>query len=272
MATEKKEPTTQWILLRGLAREARHWGSFPQDLADAISKVKPEARADCIDLPGAGCFSEMKCPLSIPEMTEFVRGKLLEMRQRQREAAETPAPEVYLVAFSLGGMVASEWLHRWPDEIKGCVLINTSFKGYSPIYHRLVPTALRHLAGAVRGKSAQEQERHVLRMVSNRSEAHDRLVKEWSYISETRPVRFENVARQLLAASRYQPALEAPPVSVLVLNSLKDAMVHPSCSEAIARRWGAELRRHPTAGHDLAVDEPEWTVDQIQDWYMKGSQ
>lgn len=39
-----------WLLLRGLTREAGHWGDFPRQLQAAL----PEARILAIDLPGNG--------------------------------------------------------------------------------------------------------------------------------------------------------------------------------------------------------------------------
>jgi hypothetical protein len=29
---------------------------------------------------------------------------------------------------------------------------------------------------------------------------------------------------------------------------------------------GASLRVHPTAGHDLPLDEPEWTATEVASW------
>lgn len=258
---------THWILLRGLARESRHWGSFPELFQSALRENGTEARVDCIDLPGTGRYSEMKSPVVISEITEFVREKYLEIRQRQRESGESPRSKSFLVAVSLGGIVASDWLERWPEDFAACTLINTSFKGYSPFYQRLSPEAFLRLLDILRGKTAAEREERVLRLVSNRPEIYKETATAWAKIFEDRPVSYENFARQLMAAARYQPSLHSPVVPVLVLNSKNDRMVHSSCSEQIASRWGAVLRCHPTAGHDLPLDEAEWVIEQICDWY-----
>ncbi len=259
-------PRTHWILIRGLARESRHWGDFPAHLERALLAEGHAARVDAIDLPGSGRYSEMKSPTSIPEMAEFVREKLQEIRRRQREAGETPARDTYLVAISLGGMIVSSWLERWRDELAGCVLINTSFRGYSTFLRRLSPASYGHLFRIAKAESAIERERNVLRMVSNRPELYDQIAHDWATIHLERPVSHENFARQLLAAARYQPKQVAPVVPVLVLGSDKDRMVDPSCSRVIASRWAATFKVHPSAGHDLPLDDAPWVIQQILDW------
>lgn len=266
-----KEITTQWILIRGLARESRHWGEFPHAFEQALNAARPDtcARVDAIDLPGTGRYSEMKSPISMGQIAEFTREKFLELRSRQRQAGEQPARDVYLMAISLGGMVACRWLERWPDDFKGAVLINTSFKGFSPAYRRLAPASYRHLFDIVRTRDELARERAAVRMVSNRSDLYEITADQWAQIQRTRPVSPENFARQLIAAARFSPSFHVPPVPILVLNSLKDTMVHPSCSIAIAERWKAELRRHPTAGHDLTLDDGPWVIHELVEWWKR---
>jgi pimeloyl-ACP methyl ester carboxylesterase len=259
---------SHWILIRGLAREGRHWGEFPEQLKTEFARGGVKVRVDTIDLPGVGRFSEMRSPLSIGEITEFVRDKFLEMRRRQRESGEHPE-RTFLVAISLGGMVASQWMEMWPRDLNGSVLINTSFRGFSPLKHRLQPRTLRHFVEILRNQvDVVASERHVLAMVSNRPELREKKAREWAAIRESRPMTIENLARQLFAASRFGAHFVEPTVPLLLLNSLQDRMVHPACSEAIAHRWRhAQLCRHPNAGHDLPLDDADWTIQQILAWY-----
>jgi pimeloyl-[acyl-carrier protein] methyl ester esterase len=260
----QNEVTSHWILIRGLAREARHWGTFPGQLSEALNRQEGRVRVDALDLPGAGRFSEMRSPFSIAEITEFVRGKFLEIRHRQRLAGEKPASSTYMMAMSLGGMIAANWLERWPDDFRGCILVNTSFRGYSPVINRLSPGALRHMFDILRERgSVYERELRVLEMISNRPEIHAEIAREWERLHLDRPVSLENFTRQLIAAARFEPRLIAPPVPVLLLNSAKDRMVDASCSQVIAQRWNAELRCHPSAGHDLPLDDGPWVIEEI---------
>jgi len=268
MSEAKRNRPSHWILLRGLAREARHWNGFPKLFEEALNNGAARgSRVDAIDLPGAGRYSEMKAPLSIEETAEFVRDKFLEIRAKIREEGEEPPQNVCILAVSLGGMIACEWLSLWPGDLQACVMINTSFKGYSPAYRRLTPGALVHIQRIIRTRDPFEREIEVLRMVSNRPAIRVPTAKEWARYALSRPFSRENFFRQLFAAARFQPRIDEPPVPVLILSSRGDRMVHPSCSDEIAKRWRAELRNHPTAGHDLPLDEPDWVVEQIVDWW-----
>ena len=263
----KQKITTQWILIRGLGREARHWGEFPAELEKTLSIDGESARVDAIDLPGAGRYSEMASPISIARITDFARDKFLEIRERQRRSGEMPAQRTFIVAISLGGMIATRWMERWPSDFKAAILINTSFKGVSPIHRRLSPSALKHLFQVMRAREAVARELGVLKMVSNRPEIYDETAKEWASYALERPISVENFGRQLFAAAAFTTGLKQVPIPVLILNSRGDRMVHPSCSEMIAAKWRAQLEQHNSAGHDLPLDDGPWVVEQIQAFY-----
>lgn len=267
METEKQSQSCHWILIRGLAREARHWGDFPSVLQDAlIGEGFTDTRVDAVDLPGTGRYSEMKSPLSIHETAGFVRGKVQELRARLRAEGEEPPRRIALLAVSLGGMVATEWMKEWPQDLAGAVLVNTSYGKFSRITSRLRPTALVHLAKILSSRDAVSREEAILKMVSHRTELHRETAKAWARFALERPMSPENFTRQLFAASRFSTEIERPPVPVLVLASENDRMVNISCSEAIAQRWGSEIQRHADAGHDLPLDEPRWAATQIAQW------
>ena len=67
------------------------------------------------------------------------------------------------------------------------------------------------------------------------------------------------------AASAWRPP-PASKVPLLVLCSDTDRLVQASCSHAIAQHYGGTLACHPTAGHDITCDAPEWVADQIVKW------
>ena len=252
------------ILIRGLAREARHWGAFKEILQSALTKAFGSAHVDAIDLPGTGVYSEMKSPLTVAEIAEFVRSKFLEIRQKQRMSGEPTARKSFIAAISLGGMVASYWIDRWPEDFNGAILMNTSSKKFSPIYRRLRPGLYRQMLEIFRAKNVRERELGVLKMTSNRPEIYEATSAEWTSIQLSRPVSVENCVRQLTAAARYEAPLHPPAIPILVLGCAKDRMVHPSCSEDLAEAWHATFKLHPTAGHDLPLDDPQWTADQIK--------
>ncbi len=50
------------------------------------------------------------------------------------------------------------------------------------------------------------------------------------------------------------------------MNAKGDRLVAPSCSVAIQKQWHLDLRTHPWAGHDLAIDDGHWVAMQLKDW------
>ena len=63
---------TTWVLLRGLMREARHWGEFPHQL----QKVIGDDDIVCLDFPGNGALFKQSSLTTIPEMARHCRQQL----------------------------------------------------------------------------------------------------------------------------------------------------------------------------------------------------
>lgn len=242
----------QWLMLRGLVREARHWGSFPELFAERV----PGARPLLLDLPGAGTEHLRPVPLSVREMTRDLRGRWLSQRKKGERAS--------ILAVSLGGMIALDWAFRYPEDFERVVVINTSAAEAGLPWERFrlaqIPRVLQSLG------SPLQRERNVLAMTS-RSSGIDReaLASEWARYAAERPIAHRAFLRQLYAASRSRlPASLATPV--LVLSSLGDELVSPACSDRIAERLRLPIRRHSWAGHDLPLDDPEWVASQVRGW------
>jgi pimeloyl-ACP methyl ester carboxylesterase len=240
---------TSWVLLRGWAREARHWGRFPAELARAL----PGARIAAHDLPGNGRHAAMRTPTTIAAMVEELR----------RERPETP---VHLLGLSLGAMVAIEWARSHPDEVAGCVLVNTSLRPFSPFYERLRPRNYATLARlALFEPNTEAREAAILRLTSVGAPSAA-LLAEWKRYADEQPVSRANVLRQLVAAVRYRAPAAPPPVRILVLASRRDHLVSFRCSLRLAQRWRAPVALHPTAGHDLALDDGAWVAARVSEW------
>ena len=63
---------TPWIFLRGLMRDGRHWGSFP----DEFRRELPGEDVLCLDLPGNGSLHAGRSPAQVPEMAQWCREEL----------------------------------------------------------------------------------------------------------------------------------------------------------------------------------------------------
>lgn len=248
-----------WIFLRGLTRESAHWGTFPQD----FRQVVPQVRVILLDLPGNGCFHRQSSPLSVAGMVQACRAELA------RQDVQAP---VSLLAMSLGAMVAVEWARVAPAEVAACVLINTSVRPFSPFHQRLLPhnypTLLRL---ALTGAPPEATERTVLRLTSNHARHRLQVLADWVAARYQRPVSARNAVRQLIAAARYRAPEAAPLANILLLASQHDHLVDSRCSQALAAAWNRPLALHPSAGHDLPLDDPGWVAGQVRDWLADGT-
>jgi len=243
-----------WILLRGLTREARHWGGFPEILRREVAA----AQVCTPDLPGNGRRCAERSPLHVEAMAEAVRCEL---------TAQGLAPPYHLLAMSLGAMVAVDWAHRYPREIRGAVLINTSLRAFSPFYRRLKPgNYLRLLKLARPGHSDQDRERAILELTSHHAEDPDAVVNSWLAYRRENPVALGNALRQLFAALRYRAPLVKPHPPLLVLASLHDGLVDSACSRQLGQQWASPVVEHPSAGHDLPLDDGAWVARQVGRW------
>jgi pimeloyl-ACP methyl ester carboxylesterase len=241
-----------WLFLRGWAREARHWGDFPVVFQSAL----PGVRVRALDLPGNGALRAGKSPLSVGAMVGELRASL---------RAEGTGGPYHLLGLSLGAMAAIEWASHAPGEVSACVLINASLRPFSSFHERLRPRNYATLLRlALLESNAQAREAAILRLTS--TQAHAGLPAIWARYGIERPVTRANVLRQLIAAARYRAPANAPEIPLLILASGADQLVDPSCSAALARHWNAPIVTHPTAGHDLPLDAPEWVAAQVKSW------
>lgn len=234
-----------WLILRGLFRERRHWGDFPERLGAAF----PGGRVVALDLPGTGVERDRPCPLRIDGIVDDVRGRF--------QRSDGPWG---LLAVSLGGMVAMDWASRHPDEFAAIVLSNTSARDVGGPFERFAP---RHLPRVVRialGGDPIAREQHVLAITSNAPpDRRAATARDWASLGSV-PAR--TGAAQLVAASRYRLP-ERLGVPALVLVGEGDRLVSPACSRRLAERIGAPIDAHPTAGHDLPHDDPDWVIERM---------
>lgn len=243
-----------WVLLRGLMRDGRHWGTFPQALQAAL----PDTPIHLLDLPGNGLRHRERSPGSVTAMAEWVRQAL-----RQQGLA----PPYRVFAMSLGAMVTVAWAGAHPQELDTAVLANTSLRPVSPFYQRLKPAAwplLLRLAAS--NPSAEDAERAILQLTSRHHTDDTALLRQWTAWRLSHPVSRGNALRQLAAAARFRAPARAPLQRLLLLNGAGDRLVDPRCSAALARQWQCALAVHPSAGHDLPLDDNAWVVRQLRDW------
>lgn len=246
--------TSTWVLLRGLTREQRHWGRFPDTLAQQL----PGDRIVTLDIPGNGRLCAETSPTTVPEMADHCRTELARLGL---------PPPYHVLAMSLGAMVTTAWAHAHPQELAGCVLINTSMRPFNPFYQRLRPSNYaRMLKLALLGGTPRQWEEAILRMTTRHPPDPTQQLQDWIAYREACPVSRDNALRQLLAAARYTAPKTPRPTRMLILSSAQDGLVNPNCSRQIASHWNARHVQHPSAGHDLPLDDGPWVATQVQQW------
>lgn len=245
-----------WVLLRGLTREHRHWENFPQLLQSAF----PNAKIITPDLPGSGNHHQQQCPVHIKDILECVRADIT--------VSQLNKP-IYIIGLSLGAMVGLEWLRQYPQECAGAVLINTSFKGLNPFYQRLRPVNYWRLLKSQMIINIQSRENIVFDLTSNLDSNRASIINNWVRYARENPVSKSNALRQLIAAFLYKIPRQKPEPPILLLNSRGDHLVNPECSQRLAQHWDLPLQSHPSAGHDLTLDDGAWACEKIIAWLQQ---
>ena len=241
-----------WIFIRGLTRSSSHWGDFIAEFERALP-----ARVIALDLPGNGSLCGQSSPTSVAEMAEACRAQWLSRGE---------GGPVHVLALSLGAMVATQWANQWPGEVQRLVLVSTSMRPLNPFWQRMKPGALAALLWSMagNGNGAIKLEQTILRLTAN----HPRyeVLMDWCVERARNPVSARNALRQLLAAARYLVPDKPPVARTLVLAGEMDRMVSVECTRALMQHWGCEGALHPTAGHDLTLDDGPWVIDQMMRW------
>ena len=242
---------TKVALLRGLGRESSHWDP------EFIQLMQEQYDLILLDYPGCGPFNKEIFPAS----TE----KLLTHLNQQLKNSEP----VFLVAVSLGGMVALKWAEQNPEKFLGLVLINSSVSDLNPFYQRLKPQAIMTLIQATMQGSLERAEKYIVELVSNDSSKHANTIQRWVDVAKKRPIDLKNIFRQLKFAAGFRSPPAPLKVPLQLIAAEKDRLASVDCSRKIAAKYHAPLAVHATGGHDLVIDDAPWVSEQIQQFIKR---
>jgi pimeloyl-ACP methyl ester carboxylesterase len=245
-----------WLLLRGLAREQRHWHEFRQLCCERWGAE----RVHVLDVAGVG--------------TEHRRTPRPSLEWLARDVAQRvpafSAPDGVdgpwsVLGLSLGGMIALELCRLFPRRLRSGVIVNASSRlTSSPA--RLRPGAAIGLVRASLSRDPVRREELVLGLTSALPELdrlrYARLAAEFT---RDAPTARWSVLAQLLAAVRFVPPRRHEIAArLLFVCAREDRLVNPRCTRDLAAWYGAESDEHDWAGHDLALDDPLWLCDRIE--------
>lgn len=200
----------------------------------------------------------------VPPTTAGFVDRLRGALQAHRETEENPS-DFGIFAVSLGGMVALNWLSRFPQDFTRAVIVNTSAGDLSSPFERFHPRNYGQILRAVVA-GAEAREQTILQITSNRQDPEiGEIARRHAGYAREHPTPVRVFRDQIRAAIRSQTPsrLEVP---TLFLASTADRLVDASCSSRIAERLGQEIRLHDAAGHDLPLDAPEWIMESVSDW------
>ena len=243
------------ILLRGLAREAGHWLEFPDYLRAVLGD---HCQLHLVDFPGCGRYHQHTALDSISAMTDHARAELA--AATSPNISDSP---VLLIGISMGGMVALDWAQRFPQELDGLTLINSS-AGNQPFWWRLKPAAWPTMLRTM-FVAPDTRESLVLKVVSNQRADYNLHLQRWLEIQQQHPITRNTIITMLRAAAAFKPKADCR-VQGLILASEQDRMVSVRASRALARQFQWPIYSHPSAGHDLPMDDPQWVAMQIKHW------
>ena len=239
-----------FVLIRGLFREKRHWGEFVHILQEQY----PNADIFTLDIPGNGCFFQQTSPNTIAEYTDTLRQQLAGRNN------------LNLIALSMGGMIALDWMSRFPTEIKSAVLVNTSVRPHAPFFQRLrwqnYPAIFRMFFA-----TPEQMEQQILYLTSNEHRENKVLLEKWQQWRKQKPISGASRLNQLLAAAKFSMHLK-PLHPILIISAKNDQLVNYRCSLKLHQLWQIDYQQHDTAGHDLPLDDPQWLTQTIHRWLL----
>ena len=106
----------------------------------------------------------------------------------------------------------------------------------------------------------------ILDLTSNAKEPYSDYLKnavEWRQAS---PLTRRTFFAQAIAGIKYKLPKRIP-CPTLILASESDRLVSAQCSKKIAGAIEARIVLHPTAGHDLSLDEPKWLAQELKAFF-----
>ncbi|MBC7386332.1 MAG: alpha/beta hydrolase [Cryobacterium sp.] len=254
------------LLIQGLIRDQRCWGDFPERLRHHA----PHLKTFSLDLPGIGTEFRRTSPDSVTA----IRIDLAKRFHEKIKHGEFPTGPWMLFSTGLGAMVALDWTDAEPLLFKKLVLLNTSSRDVaSPLERANLVHSLKILR-AVFSNRSENLERRLLLSASNRFAGTDprmqELLQRQTRYSKERPFSRLTLWRQVNAASAFTLARNKPTSKLLFLSSAADRLVSSECSVRLADRFGAKHHSHPWAGHEVAIDDPEWLAKETADWLENG--
>lgn len=243
------------VLLRGLTRASFHWTDFPSSLKRQLNVNQ----VFCLELPGNGTLHQQTTPALIDEAVEVYRSQL---------PGNVKKKGIIIFSISLGSMIANRWTEMYPDEIKGLILTNTSFSNLNPFYHRMRISSFLELIRTLWMKNPEDIERIILDRTVNNKEIQKTYLNKFVDFRKNHPISLLSILNQLRLAQQAR-FTEKPKCPTLIIASKKDYLISYKCSKRLSKKFNIPIKIHPSAGHDITLDDPEWVIQTLAEFFYK---
>ena len=220
------------VLVHGSVVSRKMWLPQVRGLSDAYRVIAP-------DLPGHGGRSDE--PFTFAAASQAL-ANLIERDTSGR---------ALVVGASLGGYVAIDLAHRFPDRVSGLVLTGASrnFMGALGLYLRFVGGAMRRGWLKQTRERAEERTRRIFPPAL--AEVADAQIAAGVFPDALGPAFAEMAGRD------FQLLLADYPGPTLILNGERDAGPRASAARFARGARQAEVATIPDAGHACNLDQPE---------------
>ena len=220
------------VLVHGSVVSRKMWLPQVRGLSDAYRVIAP-------DLPGHGGRADE--PFTFAAASQAL-ANLIERDTSGR---------ALVVGASLGGYVAIDLAHRFPDRVSGLVLAGASrnFMGALGLYLRLVGGAMRRGWLKQTRERAEERTRRIFPPAL--ADVADAQIAAGVFPDALGPAFAEMAGRD------FQLLLADYPGPTLILNGERDAGPRASASRFARGARQAEVATIPDAGHACNLDQPE---------------
>ena len=234
----------RWILLRGLSRGNNHWGEFPELMREQGLEV------ELAEIPGNGTRYRELTPLNPLKVIEAIK---------KTSPFSKDKKTFNICGISLGGMMALQWAEAFPDEVEHVVVINSSLPQLSPVHHRISFKSIFQIMRGITSKDPLVRESITLALTVNDENIREQYLKPFARFSQKNPITVKNFVRQLYLATRIK-INQSIQTSITIIVSVQDHFVKPDCSFEMARFFNINPISHPTSGHDLPLESPQWLL------------
>jgi pimeloyl-ACP methyl ester carboxylesterase len=163
-----------------------------------------------------------------------------------------------MVGLALGAMK--------PQLVRSLIMVNSSVgsSGISRLSPKAMLAIIKVLVSGGHGYTALSR---ALLSPGAGDDKRQKLATEWKKIDLTAKILVVSLWRQIAAARKFFGLVEMSAIScpVTILRCDQDQFVDPRNSDFIHKNIShSELVRHSSAGHELAIDDPDWFAQQIK--------